>query len=305
MITLKVFVTGGTGFIGRNLTSRLAEQGSSVTVLTRMVTRSERIPDVSYIGGNPVLAGPWQSRVAEHDIVINLAGASIFRRWSARAKQEIRDSRINVTKNIVEALPVQEDGNSTLLINCSAIGYYGSKDDEIVTEESRAGRGFLASMVQEWEDAATAAAAKNIRVVQCRVGVVLGRNGQALSRMVPLFKWGLGSPLGSGKQWFSWIHIGDLVNIFIFLIKHSEISGPVNCTAPQPVTNREMTEALGRVLGRPVFLPAVPALFMKMILGEFSTVLLEGQKVLPEKLMAHDFTFLFPELSMALSDLLP
>ena len=168
-----------------------------------------------------------------------------------------------------------------------------------------AGQGFLASMAQEWEDAASDAAAKDIRVVLCRIGVVLGRKDQALSRMVPLFKWGLGSPLGSGKQWFSWIHIEDLVNIFIFLIKHPEIAGPVNCTAPHPVTNREMTGALGRVLGRPVFLPSVPALFMQMILGEFGTVLLEGQKVLPAKLMAHDFTFLFPELSMALADLVP
>lgn len=305
MIPLKVFVTGGTGFIGSYLTGRLVEQGNSVTVLTRMVPRQSRIPGVSYIGGNPALAGPWQSRVAEHDIVINLAGASIFRRWSARAKHEIRDSRISATKNIVVALQGQKGGKSTLLINCSAIGFYGSRDDETVTEETRAGQGFLASMVQEWEDSASAAAAKDIRVVQCRVGVVLGRNDQALSRMVPLFKWGLGSPLGSGKQWFSWIHIEDLVNIFIFLIKHPEITGPVNCTAPHPVTNREMTQALGRVLGRPVFLPAVPALFMKMILGEFGTVLLEGQKVLPAKLMAHDFTFLFPELSMALNDLVP
>jgi len=305
MTPLKVFVTGGTGFIGRYLTSRLVEQGNSVTVLTRMVPRQGRIPGVSYIGGNPAREGPWQSRVAEYDIVINLAGASIFRRWSARAKQEIRDSRISATKNIVAALPALSGGRNTLLINCSAIGFYGSRGDEIVAEETKAGQGFLASMVHEWEDAASAAAANDIRVVQCRVGVVLGRNDQALSRMVPLFKWGLGSPLGSGRQWFSWIHIEDLVNIFIFLIKHPEIAGPVNCTAPNPVTNREMTEALGRVLGRPVFLPSVPALFMKMILGEFGTVLLEGQKVLPAKLMAHDFTFLFPELTMALADLVP
>ena len=301
---MKVFITGGTGFIGRSLTHALIAQEHSVTVLSRSIPRAGRIAGISYLGGNPAEEGQWQSDLADFDVIINLAGASIFCRWSAGAKHEIRTSRINTTKNIVKALPEKQvAGKQITLLNCSAIGFYGSRNDEGITEEAPVGKGFLASVVEEWEKTAIQATAKGVRVVLCRLGVVLGRDGGAMDRMLTPFKLGMGSPLGSGRQWFSWIHIDDLVNILLYLLNHQEISGPVNCTAPNPVTNRGMSEALGKALGRPVFLPAIPAIFVKILLGEFSSVFLEGQHVIPAKLLQNDFTFQYPELNTAFADL--
>jgi uncharacterized protein (TIGR01777 family) len=302
--SLKVFITGGTGFVGRSLAHALIAQEHSVTVLSRRIPREGRIPGVSYIGGNPAEEGQWQSDLADFDAIVNLAGSSIFSRWSAGAKHEIRTSRINATKNIVNALPeYQETGKQITLVSGSAIGFYGARSDRGITEETPVGKGFLASVAQEWEEAAMEAAAKGVRVVLCRLGVVLGRNGGAMGKMLTPFKWGVGSPLGSGKQWFSWIHIDDLVNIFLYVLKQQEISGPVNCTAPNPITNMEMSKTLGKTLGRPVFLPAIPSIVAKILLGEFSSVFLEGQHVIPAKLLQDNFVFQYPELSAAFADL--
>jgi len=298
---MKIFITGGTGFIGRSLVVKLIEHGHPVTLLTRSVPRENRIPSVSYIGGDPTEKGAWQAELAAHEVVINLAGASIFCRWNAETKMAIRNSRVLSTKNIVEALPNRKKNGITLL-NGSAVGYYGSRGDEILDESSSAGDDFLSSVVQEWEAAAKEAEKRGVRVVLCRFGVVLEKSGGALGKMLSAFKWGLGSPLGSGKQWFSWIHMHDLVNIFMFLMEHREISGPVNCTAPNPVTNREMSQILGRTLHRPVFLPAVPAFLVKQLLGEFGSILLEGQKVIPAKLLSEKFTFRYPAISDAFAE---
>jgi uncharacterized protein len=301
---MKIFITGGTGFVGSALINRLLQNGHEIKILTRSLKGVRPFPaGASYLEGDPTEEGPWQDRVAEHDGIINLAGASIFRRWTDSAKKAIRDSRILTTQHIVKALEARK-GKETHLLSASAIGYYGFREDQELDEKSPAGQGFLADLARDWESAALAADASGARVVLTRFGVVLGEGGGALEKMIPIFRWWLGSPLGSGRQWFSWVHMQDLVEIFVFLLERPEISGPVNCTAPSPVRNVDMTKALGDVLEKPIFMPAVPDFVLGAVLGEFGSMLLKGQKVLPGKLLEHGFRFRFPELKDALEDLL-
>jgi uncharacterized protein (TIGR01777 family) len=215
----------------------------------------------------------------------------------------IRESRTETTRNVVEGLSGRK-GKETLLISASGTGYYGFRQEEGVGENTPPGSDFLAALSQEWEAEAKQAAEHGARVVLCRLGVVLGRNGGALRKMAPVFRAGLGSPMGKGDQWFSWIHESDLVNIFLFLLDRNDASGPVNCTAPHPVRNRDFTKALGRALRRPTFLPSLPGPLLKTGLGEFAQVFLEGQCAVPSRLMDLGFDFQFPTLDKALSDLL-
>jgi hypothetical protein len=301
---MKVFLTGGTGFVGRTLAEQILGQGHNVTVLTRSAESAGSLPDgVALVEGDPTRAGDWQANAARQDVIINLAGASIFRRWTRDAKKNIRESRVLTTRNLVEALS-ESEGEGTVLLSTSAIGYYGFRGDEKLQEDSGPGDDFLADVAREWEEAALEAQQFGTRVCCCRFGIVLGRNGGALGQMLPMFRKGLGSPLGSGNQWISWIHEQDLVRIYLFLMDRPEVSGPLNCTAPNPVTNREMTQELADVLGKPAFLPSVPGFMVKMKMGEFGAVLLEGQRVLPEKLLDLGFEFQFPTMREALTDLL-
>jgi len=301
---MKIFMTGGTGFVGTTLIKRLTQEGHQATVLTRAPPEESPLPKgASYLEGDPTEKGAWQESAAEHDVIINLAGASIFRRWSKRAKETIRDSRIQTTQNLVEALAARK-GKETLLLSTSAIGYYGSHEDEELVEESPPGEGFLASLAQEWELEALKSEAYGARVALLRFGIVLGKNGGALRQMIPIFSLCLGSSLGSGEQWFSWIHEEDLASIYLHLIRQKDISGPINCTAPYPVRNMDLTRALGQAMGKPTFLPAVPGFILRMIMGEFGSVLLEGQRVLPKRLLDTGFQFNFPEIKEALEDLL-
>ena len=298
---MKVFITGGTGFLGAALTDRLLTDGYSVTILSRSTKNRTLRLGLAYCEGNPTKSGPWQKEVSKHDVVINLAGASIFRPWSDSNKKAILDSRILTTRNIVDA--IGQARKSIVLLNGSAVGYYGFRDNEELDESSSPGDDFLSGVVQSWEAEAKKAEGFGARVVLCRVGVILGRDGGALSQMLSVFKWGLGSPLGSGAQWFSWISLHDLVNIFLCLMQDDMFSGPVNCTSPHPVTNREMTRALGKALHKPTILPAVPAFVIKAVLGEFSDVFVKGQKVMPGKLLAKGFVFAFPEIEAAFAHL--
>ena len=301
---MKVFITGGTGFVGTTLTQKLAQEGHEVTLLTRSIkSHPAALQGVSYLEGDPTQKGPWQKKVADQDVVINLAGASIFRRWTDSAKKLIWDSRIQTTQNLVEALSARKD-KATYLLSTSAVGYYGFHEDEFLDEGSLPGQGFLPDLSKEWESAAIKAKDYGVHVILMRFGIVLGRRGGALQQMIPAFKWWMGSPLGSGNQWFSWIHEQDLVDIFLYLIKEKTISGAVNCTAPNPVTNRELTQVLGEVLAKPTFMPAVPGFVMSLILGEFGSVLLKGQRVVPKRLLDAGFRFSFPDLRSALKDLL-
>jgi uncharacterized protein (TIGR01777 family) len=301
---MKIFITGGSGFVGSFLTKKLVEKGHAVTILTRKIKPGRTLPDgAAFAEGDPTKPGAWQGNVAGHDAVINLAGASIFSRWTKGYKKEIYNSRIPTTNNLVEALKGRK-GKETHLLSTSAIGYYGFHGDEELGEDDKAGADFLANLAVSWESAALKAKEYGVRVVLCRFGVVLGKNGGALAQLLPIFKWYLGAPLGSGKQWFSWIHEQDLANIFLFLLEHKEVEGPVNCSAPQPVRNKEMTKILGKALNKPTFFPPVPGFALKLMQGEFANVLVKGQRVIPKKLSDYGYQFEFSTLKEALGDLL-
>jgi len=301
-INMKVFITGGTGFLGAALTEMLLAEDHSVTILSRSSKNITIKPGLTYCEGNPTKSGPWQKEILGHDVVINLAGASIFKTWNDKNREVIRNSRIATTRNLVDA--IGQARNNITLLSGSAVGYYGFRGDDELDENSPPGDDFLAGVVKGWEAEAKRAEQFGARVVLCRIGVILGRDGGALSKMLSVFKWGLGSPLGSGSQWFSWISLHDLVNIFLFLMENQEFSGPVNCTSPHPVTNSQMTRALGKVLHRPTILPPVPAFIIKGVLGEFSDVFVKGQKVMPKKLLEAGFVFEFPEIEAAFASLL-
>ena len=296
---MRIFMTGGKGFVGSMLTRAFCEKGHEVTVLTRTVRPDTQTKEaVTLIEGDPTWPGPWQEQVPGHDVIVNLAGEPVFKRWSKAAKERIRSSRIETTRNLVDALPDASEGVS--LLSTSAVGYYGFRRDEALDETSSPGDDFLASICTAWEAAAKEAEKKGARVVLCRFGIILGQGGGALEKMVPIFKKGMGSPLGNGKQWVSWIHEQDLARIFLFLLENPGISGPVNCTAPQPVTNKEMTRILGDVLNRPTAMPAVPAFVIRALMGESSSLYLNGQKAQPKKLIEAGFSFRFSELEAAL-----
>jgi hypothetical protein len=300
---MKIFITGGTGFVGSRLTKALAGRGHQVTVLDRTIKAQKEFPPaVSFIEGDSTKPGAWQESAARHEIFINLAGASIFSRWNEATKRTLRESRILTTDHLVEAMS-WNNNDRLRLFTASAVGYYGFHEDEDLTEEAPSGRDFLASLAADWEAAAFKASAFDAKVVVCRFGIVLGRHGGALQQMLPVFRSYIGSPLGSGRQWFSWIHEQDLVDIFMFLLDHREVEGAINCTAPQPVRNVEMTKVLGKVLGVPTLPLHVPGFMMKLILGEFGDVLLKGQRAIPRRLEHLKFAFTFPTIHAALEDL--
>jgi uncharacterized protein (TIGR01777 family) len=300
---MEVFVTGGTGFVGSNLVSRLRAQGHGVTVLSRSKAAVDRFGEgTSVVQGDPTQPGSWQESVKGHDCIINLAGTSLFSRWTPERKREIRDSRISTTRNLVDAIePAGE--RAVTLFSTSAVGYYGFCGDEELTEKSPPGDDFLARIAIEWETEALKAEEKGVRVVVTRFGIVLGERGGALSQMISIFRKYLGGPLGSGNQWFSWIHMDDLLGAFSFLMDQREISGPVNLTSPNPIRNRDLAKAIGKALRRPSFLPA-PGFMLRLILGEFGSVLLRGQRVIPKKLLDNGYVFLYPEIDGALGSLI-
>jgi hypothetical protein len=298
---MKIFITGGTGFVGKGLTRSLTESGHQVTLLTRSLKKlGSHSPQISLVEGDPTQKGDWRKRVRDHEAVINLAGASIFSRWTGKTKQILRESRILTTRNLVEALA---GGGTRAFLSTSAIGYYGFHEDEELTESAPPGTDFLARLAADWEEEARKAEQLGIRVVLTRFGIVLGEEGGALGQMIPLFRRFLGGPLGSGRQWFSWIHRTDLTAAFQFLLNQPEISGPVNFTAPNPVRNRDLAAALGKVLRRPAVLPA-PGFMLRLALGEFGSVLLRGQKVIPKKLLEAGFQFRYPGIEEALAEIL-
>jgi uncharacterized protein (TIGR01777 family) len=300
---MRIFITGGTGFVGRHLVSRLIGEGHTITVLSRAEKARDMLPGgISIVLGDPTGAGAWQDSVKGKDCIINLAGTSLFTRWTPEAKELIRESRISTTRNIVDAIEPASGENITLF-STSAVGYYGFHGDEELAEESPPGDDFLARVAVDWENEARKAEGKGARVVITRFGIVLGEKGGALAQMIPIFRKYLGGPLGSGKQWFSWIHMGDLVGAFVFLMSHGEVSGPVNLTSPHPVRNEEVARAIGKAMRRPSFLP-VPGFMLKLVLGEFGSVLLEGQRVIPRKLMDSGYVFIFPEIGEALKSLI-
>lgn len=296
---MKVLITGGLGFVGTQLSTLLLDRGHRITVVDRSPEPHAYMPGgVKYISGDTSVRGAWQEKVSRQDAVINLAGVSIFGRWNDNTKKLIRESRILTTHNVVEAMP---EGKATILCSTSAVGYYGFRGDEELTEDGSPGNDFLARLCVDWESEARMAADKGSRVVITRFGIVLGRTGGALGQMIPAFKKFVGGPLGSGKQWFSWIHMEDLLNAFLFVFENQKISGPVNLCSPNAVRNRDLAKALGKALARPSFV-RTPAFILRLVLGEFGSVLLEGQRALPAKLIGHGFRFQYPEITGALRE---
>jgi uncharacterized protein (TIGR01777 family) len=244
--------------------------------------------------------GAWQQRLAEVDAVINLAGESIAaKRWSAAQKRRIRDSRVETTKHLVDAMAASSR-RPTVLINASAIGYYGDRVDERLLETSPPGTGFLADVCQSWEAEAKRAEALGLRVVRLRIGMVLAAGGGALAKMLPPFLLGLGGPLGHGRQWLSWVHRDDVCGLIQWALTSAQISGAVNATAPEPVTMRELARTLGRLLHRPSWAP-VPAGVLRIMLGEMADLLLASQRVIPQVALSGGYTFRYPAISEALT----
>ena len=301
-----VAITGATGFVGTRLTAYLLAAGHEVVALTRSPERAERELPVRcrIVAWDPEHGRIDAGALDGVDAAVNLAGVGVADgRWTARRKEAIRRSRVAATRLLVDAIAaLPAERRPRVFVSASAIGFYGDRGDEILTEESAAGVGFLAEVCRAWEDAAIGAEAHGVRTVRLRIGVVLGREGGALARMLAPFRLGLGGRIGSGDQWMSWIHVEDLVALVAFALERQDVRGVVNAVAPTPVTNAELTATLGRVLERPTILP-VPSVALRLALGEMGGVLLDGQRVLPATAEAHGFRFRHPELGGALVDI--
>lgn len=294
---------GGTGFIGDPLIRHIIGAGHEVTAMARNVSRVENpSPEAIFLSGNPLQPGKWQEVAAEADVIINLVGKPIMTRWTKNGRKEILESRILSTRLAVDAIPLERAGQMTL-INANAVGYYEDTGDAIITEKSPPGKGFLSEVCQSWQREAETGTAKGARVIIPRFGAVLGRGGGALAQMLPPFRLGLGGKLGSGKQWFPWIHMDDLVRALLFVAETDNVRDVVNMCSPKPVRNLELTRTLSHVLKRPAILP-VPGIILKLAMGGSAEIALKGQRVLPKILMNAGFTFNFPSLKVALSHLL-
>jgi uncharacterized protein (TIGR01777 family) len=301
---MNILITGATGFVGRRLCEMLHQAGHTVRALSRdSVAAKQRVPLLKEVfPWNPLQELPPLQAFEGCDAVINLAGESIAGRWTAPKKQLIRDSRVLGTKNLVNAF-AQLSSRPKVLISASAIGYYGDRGEETLTEDAAPGSDFLAQVCRDWENEALKAESPGMRVVRLRIGLVLGRGGGTLQALLPLFRVGLGGPLGSGRQWWSWIHRDDLCRLIVQILANENVSGPVNATAPQPVRQKEFAQVLGRVLRRPAFLPT-PAFALKIALGEFADGILASQRALPRRAQEMGYRFQFEELEGALREIL-
>jgi uncharacterized protein (TIGR01777 family) len=300
---MRILISGGTGFIGSALTGALVSHGHHITVLTRGLKKPLKDDrHISFLQCDPLTPGPWQKKIAEHQIIINLAGLSIFRRWSRRNKRKIIRSRILITQNLVDGLAGLHS-RDIRFFSASGVGYYGYHKNGLFDENSPNGREFLSRMAKDWETTAYNAKEFGAQVTICRFGQVLGMEGGALPKLIMVSKLGLGGTWGTGRQWTSWIHIKDLVNIFLFLLEHTSVTGNVNFTSPNPVRNYEMMSLIRKYLHRKAILPAIPAFLLQLVTGEFSSTFLNGQKVIPRKLIEAKYSFLYPTMDEALSDL--
>ena len=305
---MKILVTGSTGLVGTALASALARDGHTVCRLLRPETAQKGRTTAAAAGGfnvawNPA-TGELGGAAVGADAVVNLAGASIADgRWTAERKALLRSSRIDTTRALVGAL-AKMNARPRVLVSASAIGIYGSRGDELLTEESKAGSDFLAGLAWEWEAEALKAEALGIRVVLARFGIVLAREGGALAKMILPFKFGAGGRLGSGQQWMSWVTLEDVVGILRFAIESAPVTGAINIVAPQPVRNAEFTKVLAKAMHRPALFPA-PAFALRLALGEMAdALLLSSQRVAPQKLQQLGYPFLHPDLATALNAVL-
>lgn len=308
---MRFVIAGGTGFIGSPLAEVYAEEGHDVRVLSRGLSDGQSrhepgtgMPGITTVGWKADgSTGPWVSSVDGADAVVNLAGASLAGgRWTPQRKAHLRDSRILATRSLVAAITTVPNPPK-VLISSSAVGYYGNSGSEPKTEDSGAGEGFLANLAEDWEAEARKAEPAGTRVVLLRTGVVLEKSGGALPELMRPFRFFAGGPLGSGRQYVSWIHRLDVIEMIRWLVETPGISGPVNATAPHPVTNRELARAIGRALHRPSLIPA-PAFALRMMLGEMAdATLLQGQRAIPTRAQQHGYHFRYPEIDIAMRGL--
>jgi len=299
---MKIAIAGGTGFVGMALVNELSKYDHEIVILTRRTRKSSEKANVRYTqwltdNANPVMD------LQDTDIFINLAGESINSgRWTEERKSKILSSRIEAVDAVLDIIN-QLDRKPQALINASAIGIYGTSETKVFTENNeKLGTDFLAETVVKWEQEASKAVSLGIRTVLCRFGIILEKDAGALPKMLMPYKWFIGGNIGSGKQWMSWIHLEDVVKGIIFAIENKQIQGPVNFTAPHPVMMSDFGKTLAQVLHRPHWLP-VPSFALRLLLGEMSTLVVDGQKVLPNKLLDHGFQFQYPTLEKALKNI--
>jgi uncharacterized protein len=298
-VSMRLIVTGASGFIGTPLRAALLEQGHALTLFTRGSPRGPNTGTQRWIHWTPGTMRDWDAAVDGVDGIINLAGEPIAEKsWSSHQRRRIEKSRIDATHSLVQAC-AKARIKPKFLLNASAVGYYGPHGDEIITEEATAGDDFLGLLCRSWEDEAVKAEELGLRVVRLRTGIVLGPGGGALTKIAEPFKYFVGGPLGSGQQWMSWIHLEDLVRLIVLLIADPHAQGPINATAPNPVRNKEFGQTLGKVLHRPSWLP-VPGFALKLVLGEMADMLLTGQRVVPAAAEKLGFQFRYPDLLPAL-----
>ncbi|MCC3412353.1 MAG: TIGR01777 family oxidoreductase [Microcoleus sp. PH2017_29_MFU_D_A] len=305
---MKVAIAGATGFVGSRLVEKLQAAGHQVVVLSRDAAKAGRVfpasayPNLEVVAYTPAESGDWQNSIAGCDAVVNLAGVPIAEeRWTAARQQAILDSRRLTTAKLVEAI-VNANPKPSVFVSASAIGYYGTSETAEFDESSPAGNDFLAAVCKDWEAAAQPAKNAGTRLAILRLGIVLGMGG-ALAKMLPPFKLFAGGPIGTGKQWFSWIHREDVVDLILYSLQNSQVQGVLNATAPNPVRMNELCQTLGEVLSRPSWLP-VPGFALEMLLGDGAKVVLEGQKVLPKQTLASGFQYQYPMLKLALEEIL-
>ncbi len=310
---MRVFITGGTGMIGRRLVRRLSDRGDTPVILSRKSDETRRDPSfrgVQVVQGDPSKAGPWQDAVDGCDAVCNLAGQNVFgKRWNAEIKRRIRDSRVYGAEHVVAAIAKARQP-PRVLVQGSAIGYYGTHDDEELTESSPSGSDFLAVVCRELEEAASQVEPMGVRLATIRTGVVLARGEGALAVMAPIFKLGGATPVGNGghpfrpatgRQWLSWIHADDILGIFLLALDNPEARGPINGTAPNPARNVDFSRALAKVLHRPFIPFGPPDLALEVMLGEVAKAVTKGQKVLPVRAQQLGYRFAYPDLAGALT----
>lgn len=300
---MKIVIAGGSGFLGQPLAHSLLSRGHEVVVLTRGRSRTDS--GITYVTWNPDKElGAWHSTIDGADAVVNLAGAGIAdQRWSASRKQVLRGSRVDATRALVAAMR-SASVRPKVFLTGSAIGFYGPQpeDGPVLDESAPPGSDFLSTLAVDWEAEAHAASALGCRVIIIRTGVVLAREGGALQKLIPPFRFFVGGPIGSGRQVMSWIHRTDWVELVVWLLRHEQAAGVYNATAPEPATNAEFSRALGAALGRPSWLP-VPGFALKLIVGEMAgPALLAGQRVVPHRTLDAGFTFQFPEITAAMRD---
>ena len=296
---MKFLISGGTGFIGRQMVDELLQQGHYVGIYSRQPGVAARTAVATY-KWDPLDGEPSVDSVHDMDAILHLAGEPVAQRWNPAIKERIRASRVDGTRNLVNAISKARH-KPKVLVCASAIGVYGDRGDEILTEDSALGKGFLADVCRGWEAEADRAAWFGVRVVKIRIGFVLGRKGGAMERIAPLFKLGLGGPLGSGKQWMPWVHVNDITRMFVWAAEN-EVSGVFNGTAPNPARNSDFTHALGHAVHRPAFLP-VPGFALRLAMGELGQHILDSARVVTEAALKAGFQFQFPNLPEALADI--